>query len=41
MKISLGMNLQLGPWGGGNQFGHTLAEYLNRKGVEVSLFEGI
>ena len=36
MKISLGMKLQPGPWGGGNQFGHSLAEYLHHKRVEVS-----
>jgi len=36
MKISIGMDLQPGPWGGGNQFGHSLVEYLRSKGVEVS-----
>lgn len=36
MKISVGMNLQSGPWGGGNQVGHALAKYLRNKGVEVS-----
>lgn len=36
MKISIGMNLQSGPWGGGNQFGCTLTEYLCNKGIEVS-----
>lgn len=35
MKISLGMNLQSGPWGGGNQFGHTLVAFLRYQGVEV------
>lgn len=35
MKISLGMKLQTGPWGGGNQIGHTLARFLREKGVEV------
>ncbi|MBD3305822.1 hypothetical protein GF339_05515 [candidate division KSB3 bacterium] len=35
MKISLGMTLQPGPWGGGNQFGHSLAAYLRSKGVDV------
>ena len=35
MKISLGMNLQRGPWGGGNQFGHSLVHYLKEKGVEI------
>ncbi len=34
-KLSLGMRLQSGPWGGGNQFGCSLAEYLRHKGVEV------
>jgi hypothetical protein len=36
MKVSLGMNLQPGPWGGGNQFGHTLTNYLRSKGIKVS-----
>lgn len=36
MKISIGMNLQSGPWGGGNQFGRALVEYLLSKGVDVS-----
>lgn len=36
MKISLGMNLQSGPWGGGNQFGLTLAKFLERRGLSVS-----
>ena len=35
MKISLGMNLQSGPWGGGNQFGHSLSSYLQEKGWSV------
>lgn len=35
MRVSLGMNLQSGPWGGGNQFGHSLVTYLRSKGVEV------
>ena len=34
-KLSLGMALQPGPWGGGNQFGYSLVEYLRCKGVEV------
>lgn len=29
------MNLQDGPWGGGNQFGNTLLNFLESKGVEV------
>lgn len=36
MKISIGMNLQPGPWGGGNQFGHALSKYLRGRGVTVS-----
>lgn len=36
MKVSLGMNLQTGPWGGGNQFGRALAEHLRQRGEEVS-----
>lgn len=30
------MNLQPGPWGGGNQFGWALVKYLQQKGVVVS-----
>jgi len=36
MKISLGMNLQEGPWGGGNQFGKALLQYLRIKNAEIS-----
>lgn len=36
MKVSIGMNLQPGPWGGGNQFGQALLDYLKRRGVSVS-----
>ncbi len=36
MKVSLGMNLQPGAWGGGNQFGHTLTNYLRNKNIEVT-----
>lgn len=36
MKISIGMNLQPGAWGGGNQFGYSLTYYLRDKGFEVS-----
>lgn len=36
MKVSLGISLQPGPWGGGNQFGKVLTSYLRDKGVEVS-----
>ena len=35
MKVSIGMHLQPGPWGGGNQFGHALAAYLRSKHIEV------
>lgn len=35
MKISIGMRLRNGPWGGGNQFGNALADYLKRAGHEV------
>lgn len=35
MKLSLGMNLRYGPWGGGNQIGQSLTYYLRHKGVEV------
>jgi len=36
MHVSLGMNLQDGPWGGGNQFGHALVKHLRARGVRVS-----
>ncbi len=36
MNVSIGINLQSGPWGGGNQFGRALARYLGDKGVNVS-----
>jgi hypothetical protein len=36
MKVSLGMKLRSGPWGGGNQFLHALARYLRDKDVQVS-----
>ncbi|OQY44981.1 MAG: hypothetical protein B6242_11540 [Anaerolineaceae bacterium 4572_78] len=36
MKISIGMNLQSGPWGGGNQFGQALVDYLQRQKVDVT-----
>lgn len=35
MKISIGMKLQKGPWGGGNQFGNALSDYLRQHGYEV------
>ncbi|MFA4826226.1 MAG: glycosyltransferase [Methanoregula sp.] len=35
LKISIGMNLRTGPWGGGNQFGQALSEYLMDKGHQV------
>jgi hypothetical protein len=36
MDISLGLNLQTGPWGGGNQFGQSLYAFLQKKNVDVS-----
>ena len=35
MKVSIGMKLQLGAWGGGNQFGNVLAKHLKQKGINV------
>jgi len=35
MKVSIGMNLQPGPWGGGNQFGHALATHLRSRHIQV------
>jgi hypothetical protein len=35
MKIALGMRLQSGPFGGGNQFGRVLSFYLIKHGVDV------
>lgn len=35
MKISLGMKLQEGPWGGGNQFGQALKQDFTRRGLEI------
>ncbi|MBF0438765.1 MAG: glycosyltransferase [Magnetococcales bacterium] len=35
MKISIGMNLQPGAWGGGNRFGTALAQFLESRGHEV------
>ena len=35
MKISLGFPIQKGPWGGGNQFARSLAEFLTGQGCEV------
>ncbi len=35
MVVSIGMRLQEGPWGGGNQFGSSLAAYLRARGIEV------
>ena len=35
MKISIGMNIQPGAWGGGNQFGRVLTEYLRDHGETV------
>jgi hypothetical protein len=36
MKVSIGMALQSGPWGGGNQFGHALVGDLRGKGETVT-----
>ena len=35
MKVSLGMRLRDGPWGGGNQFGRVLVQHLQERGVDV------
>lgn len=35
MKVSIGMKLQSGPWGGGNQFAVSLSAYLQNKGIKV------
>lgn len=35
MKISIGMDLQPGPWGGGNQFGQALVKHLQSAGAQV------
>lgn len=37
MKVSIGMTVKNGPWGGGNQFSKSLVKYLESKGVEVFL----
>jgi len=36
MKISMGSNIQPGPWGGGNQFARSLADHLSQAGHQVS-----
>lgn len=36
VRVSIGINLQSGPWGGGNQVGRALVDYLQQEGVEVS-----
>jgi hypothetical protein len=36
MKISIGMIIQPGAWGGGNQFGISFVEYLKHQGAKVS-----
>jgi glycosyltransferase involved in cell wall biosynthesis len=36
IKIAIGMNLQEGPFGGGNQFGQSLSRYLRGRGVDVT-----
>jgi hypothetical protein len=35
MKISIGTNIQRGPWGGGNQFAINLHQYLEKRGIQV------
>lgn len=35
MKISIGMKLREGPWGGGNQFGLALKKAFESRGIEV------
>jgi glycosyltransferase involved in cell wall biosynthesis len=35
MVVSIGMRIQDGPWGGGNQFGSSLAAFLRARGIEV------
>lgn len=35
MIIAIGMNIQAGPFGGGNQFGKTLKNYLEKQGLQV------
>jgi len=35
MKIALGMRFVEGPWGGGMQFGKTLANYFGDRGIDV------
>lgn len=35
MKISIGLKLTKGPWGGGNQFGNSLKQFLSERGHEV------
>jgi len=36
VKVSIGANLQEGPWGGGNQFVRSLTTYLQARNIEVS-----
>ena len=35
MKVSIGTNIQDGPWGGGNLFAVNLSRYLKNKGHDV------
>ena len=35
MKVAIGYHLQEGPWGGGNQFAHSLAAKLREAGHQV------
>lgn len=34
-KVAIGMKIQEGPWGGGNQFGKTLSSYLEKRGCRI------
>jgi hypothetical protein len=36
VNVSIGMNIQPGPWGGGNRFGRALSEHLAARGARVS-----
>ena len=36
MKVSIGFKPRLGPWGGGNQFLHSLSNYLTNHGCQVT-----
>jgi len=36
IKVSLGMSLKKGPWGGGNQFGHAMSNKLKQEGWNIT-----